>query len=136
MNIFTTAQLLAMMIYELATGGNFNLPKMALYTNDIAPAPGRPLADYTITDFAGLTNLKNVVFGTPFINDSLQAEARGALLTWTTVSLPDPAVTVYGWVEVDTAGTDVLRAERFAVPYQFTRIGQSFSLVPRLVFGN
>jgi hypothetical protein len=136
LNVYTTAQLLAMLIHELDVAGMLHLPKMALFTNDVVPSPNKVVADFTITDFGGLTNLKSVVYGTPFVNDSLQAEVRGANLSWATVTLPDPAVTAYGWVEVDTTGADVIRAERFAVPFQFNRAGQVFTMTPRIVWGN
>jgi hypothetical protein len=134
--ITTTIQLLAEVIALLGTGAPFTGAKMALFTNAKNPSPGDVLADYTITDFAGLTNTKSVVWGTPFINDLGQAEVRGGSLNWASVTAPPDAVTAYGWVELDTTGATVLRAERFAVPYSFARAGQVLTLVPRLVLGN
>lgn len=126
--------LLAEATIEIAADGPFEAPKIALYTNNVYPARGMVLADFTITNFAGLTNQKSVTWGVPFLNDNGQAEVDGGLTNWLTVTLPDPAVTAYGYVLLNTAGDEWLLAERFAEPIVFTRIGQSEGLVPRLIF--
>lgn len=129
-------QLLAMAIELIDTGNVFAGVKWALYTNDVVPANNKVLTDFTITDFAGLTNLKAVTWGAPFVNDSGQGEVRGANLNWLTVTAPTENVIAYGWVEVNTAADTLLRAERFAEPYTFNRAAQLFTMTPRLLLSN
>lgn len=124
--------LLDQAIVDVGVGGPFEAPKIALYTNNVFPSRGSVLADFDIANFAGLTNQKAVVWGAPWLNGNAQAEVSGALLSWLTVTLPDPTVTAYGYVLLDTAGTEWLVAERFAESYAFTYIGQVFQLIPRL----
>lgn len=117
----------------IGVGGPYNAVKIALYTNDETPSRTSELADFTITDFGGLTNLKTVTWSTPFANAAQQAEVLGGLLTWLTTGATGLPVTVYGYVMTDTAGTALILAERFAVPFEINAAGQSRSLVPRLV---
>lgn len=134
MYVLAQATLLAEAVLEIAVGGPFHTPKIALYTNDLYPSRGSVLADFTITDFGGLTNLQSVVWGAPFINDLQQAEVLAALLNWLTTATTSLPVTVYGYVMTDTAGAVLLLAERFATPIVYNRSGQSEGLIPRLVF--
>jgi len=132
--VVNQAALLLQAIADIGVGGPFHTPKIALYTNDVSPARGMILADFTIADFAGLTNVRDVTLGAPFINDLQQAQANGDLMSWLTLTLPVDPVTAYGYVLVNSAGTAWLLAERFAEPLVFTRAGQSESLVPRLIW--
>lgn len=119
---------------EVGVGGPFEAPKIALYTNDVYPARGMAIGDFDIANFGGLTNQKAVTWGTPFLNDSQQAEVLGALINWLTTALALLPITAFGYLLLNTAGTDWLLGERFAVSITFTRIGQSEGVIPRLVF--
>lgn len=117
---------------DVGVGGPLDAPKIALYTNDFYPVRGSVFADFTIGDFGGLTNVKTVTLGAPFINQLDQAEVLGALVNWLTTATTLLPITAFGWVLLDTAGTDWLVAERFAESYAFTYSGQNFGMVPRL----
>lgn len=134
MYVLTTLQLIAQALADVAVGGPFAGAKIALYTNNISPSKNRVLADFTIADWGGLTNLKALTWGAPFANDSQQAEVRAGLTTWLTLTTPVTEVIVYGYVVTDTAGAVLLMAEKFATPYTFNRAGQAFGFVPRLVY--
>jgi hypothetical protein len=134
MYVLTQATLLAEAILEIAAGGPFHTPKMALYTSDVYPNKTSQLSDFVITDFGGLTNLQAIVWGAPWVNDNGQAEILGALLNWLTTSITGLPVTAYGYVMTDSTGAVLLLAERFAVPLVFGRSGQSEGVLPRLVF--
>lgn len=134
MYVLSQGSLLAEAILEIAAGGVFVAPKMALFTNNGFPSKTSILTDFVIDNFGGLTNLKSIIWGAPWINDNGQAEVLGALLSWLTVTAPDPAVTAYGYVMTNTAGDTLLLAERFALPLVFGRAGQSEGVLPRLVF--
>lgn len=120
----------------IAVGGVYAGVKWALFTNNVNPSLNMVPGDFSIADFGGLTNLQAVTWGTVFLNDSGQAEVRGDSLSWLTTSDPLTTTIAYGWVELDTAGTHVIRAEKFAVPYTFTRAGQELTLVPAARRGN
>lgn len=132
--IQTVDTLLDIATMLIGTGGPYNAPKMALYR--AGPAPNRTsiLADFDITDFAGLTNLKTVVWGAPFVNAAQCAEVLGAMLSYLTVTAVGLPVSIGGYVIVNTAGTDLLLAEPFPAPLVFTFQGQNQGFVPRLVF--
>jgi hypothetical protein len=130
----TSATLLAEATIEIGSGGPFHTPKIALYTNDVYPSKGAILEDFTTTDFAGLTNLQAVTWGTPWVNDNGQAELLGARVDWLTTEAPVDTITAYGYVLTNSAGDTLLLAERFATPLSFQRSGQQESIIPRLVF--
>jgi len=123
----------AILTTEIAVGGIFEAPKMALYTNNVFPARGMLVGDFIFANFGGLTNQKAVTWGVPFLNALQQAEVLGGLLSWLTVTDEDPAVTAYGWILLNTAGAAWLAAERFAEPQAFGPAGTNLSIVPRLV---
>jgi hypothetical protein len=129
--IFT---LLAQALQQTATPGKYFGAQIALFTNNLYPTRTNLLSDFTIADFGGLTNLQALVWAAPFLNSNQQAEVLGALITWLTTSSTGLPVTVYGYLIVDSAGTDLLLAERFANPVAFNASGVSFSLIPRLVY--
>lgn len=134
MYVLTVATLLAQAAIDLATGGPIHLPNIALFFNNLYPSRTNVLADYTITDVGGFTNIQAVTFGTPFLNGNQQAEALGGLITWLTTALTDLPATAYGIVLLNTDSSAVILAERFATPVSFNAIGNSFSLIPRLVY--
>lgn len=119
---------------DVGVGGPFNAPHIVLYTNDIFPSRGTPLADFDIADFGGLTNNRLVVLGAPYLNDFDQAEVDGGLVSWLTSATTLLPITAYGYLLLTTGGTDWLVGERFAEPITFSRAGQSESLIPRLIW--
>jgi hypothetical protein len=128
------ATLLLQAIQDLGAGGPYNAPKIALFTNDMNPGRNNVFADFVIADFGGLTNVKTVTWGTPYINGNLQAEVLAGLLDWLTVSSALLPMTAFGYVLLDTAGTDWLLAERFATPWIFNTGGPPLNLISRLVW--
>jgi len=131
MYVTKSGLLLDQAIAEIGVGGPLEAPKAALFTNDFFPVRTSVFADFTIGNFGGLTNVKNVVWGAPFINGLQQAEVWAGLLNWLTTALTLLPITAFGWVLLDTAGTDWLIAERFAESVEFTYSGQNFGMVPR-----
>jgi len=118
------------------TGGPGDGAKIGLYLNDVTPTPSSVVDDFNIDTIGGATQPKAITWAPAFINDNLQGEARGGLINWLTANDTGLPVTAFGYIIVDTTGAVLLLAERFAVPYTFNRIGQTFSLVPRVVFSN
>jgi len=134
MYVLSAATLLAQAVQDLDTGGPFDTNKIALYTNDVYPNRNSAVADFEIGNFGGLTNLKSIVWGAPFVNTLQQAEAMAALLNWLTTATTDLPATAYGYIITDTAGTGYVLGERFATPVTFNVSGQNLGLIPRLVW--
>lgn len=134
MYVETTQTLLAQAEQDVATAGAFHGAQIALFTNSLFPQRTNVLTDFTISDFGGLTNLQAITWGTPFLNGNQQAETLGGLITWLTTALTGLPVTAYGYVIVDSTSAILLLAEAFATPVTFAASGNSFSLVPRLVY--
>lgn len=134
MYVNSKATLLAQAIQDLAAGGPYHTPKVAIFTNDFNPGRNSLFADFTIADFGGLTNVKNITWGTPYINSLLQAEVLGGLLAWLTTSATLLPITGFGYVVLNTAGDDWLLAERFAQPWIFNNGGPPLNLINRLLW--
>lgn len=134
MYVQTTTNLLAQAIQAIGTGGPFNAAKIALFHTAGNVGRTKTLADFTITDFGGLTNLKSLTWGAPFINQNQQAEVMAGNTNWLTVTAVLLPITVLGYVIVNTAGDTLLLAELFPVPIVFDHAGQNFGGVPRLVW--
>lgn len=134
MYVQTTAVLLETATAMLATGAPFHGAKIALYTNDIYPVRTLALSDFTITDFGGLTNLQAITWGAPFLNGNQQGEVLGGLVNWLTTSTTGLPVTAYGYVITDSTGAVLQLAERFATPITFNASGNSYGIIPRLVW--
>ena len=132
-NIYT---LLAQAAIDIAVAGPYHGAKIALFTNNQNPSRSDVLSSYTVADFGGLTNEQSITWGTPFLNGNQQAEVLGGLMSWLTTSTTGLPVTAYGYVIVDTTGAILLLAEKFATPVTFGASGNSFSLIPRLVYAN
>lgn len=134
MYVNSKATLLAQAVQDLASGGPYHLPKIALFTNDFLPGRAAVFGDFTIADFGGLTNVQDVIFGAPFLNPNQQAEALAAMLSWLTVSSALLPITAYGYVILNTAGSNWVLAERFPTPWVFNAGGPPLNFIPRLIW--
>lgn len=134
MYVNSKATLLAQAIQDLAVGGPYHTPKIAVFTNDIIPGRASLYADFTVADFGGLTNKQAVTWGTPFLNSNQQAEVIAAIVSWLTTSAVGLPITAFGYVLLDNAGTDWILAERFPAPWVFNDGGPPLNFLPRLVW--
>lgn len=134
MYVQTVVTLLAQAVAAVGTGGAFNAAKVALFKAPGLPGRTKTLADFDIVDFGGLTNLKSLVWGSPFVNANQQAEIQAGLTSWLTTGITGLPVTIAGYLITNTAGDTLLLAELFPTPVTFDRSGQNLSGVPRLVF--
>lgn len=134
MYVQTVVNLLAQAVAAIGVGGAFNAAKIALYRSPALPGRRKALADFDITDIGGATNIKSIAWGAPFVNVNEQAEVQGGLVSWLTTLAPVPAISIAGYVILNTAGDTVLLAEAFPQLVTFDKLGQNFSLVPRLTF--
>jgi hypothetical protein len=131
MFINSESSLLTQLQNAIGTGGVRHGVYWGLYFQQVVPSIGMQLADFgDLTAGGAFTNEQLVVWGNVFFNDQGQAEVHGADLNWLTTYPVSPALTAYGWLELDSTKTIVLRAEAFAVPYVFTRAYQQMSITP------
>jgi hypothetical protein len=56
--------------------------------------------------------------------------------TFQATSAPGSTVTAYGYYVTDSGDTELLWAENFSTPFNYTNAGDGFSIVPTFSFGS
>lgn len=118
---------LELMTDGVGAAGPFDQSTLAYFSNDISPSPDDVYADYTLEDLDGAGPAYALTW-TAAVNLGVNSQA---LLTSNTVivsAVPDPAVTIFGIVILDAAGTTYLGGYRFPSPTTIVSVGQFISV--------
>lgn len=116
---------------ELIAAGNlFDGALVKLFQNDFQPTKDSILADFTVATFSGYAASAAVAWSGPVLNTAGQPVIIGDLKLFTGTSPFTVSNTIYGYYVVDTAGTKLLWAERFALSQIIAAAGQSVQVVP------
>jgi hypothetical protein len=107
-------------------------PKIKLYSNNIAIGPSTVVGDLTECIFTGYAAATTALTaglsanGTPV---AVENAGAGDLFVAGAIGTADIA---YGWYMVDNAGTSLICAEAFDLPFSFDETGDSLLLQPNL----
>jgi hypothetical protein len=104
-----------------------------LYTNNVTPAAGSVLSNFTEATFAGYASIpgSTITWNAPSVA-GLVAQTTGSVITWTNTSAA--AVTIYGVFVSDAGFTKLYYAERDPAAPISIPAGGSYSYVPNQQF--
>ncbi len=119
-----------MLLLADLTAGELAAATVHLFANDVNPGKGAVTADFIEATFTGSTALPITAWGSPFLNEDLDASALGPLMQWNwTAGVTDIVYGVY--VLSAGAGTPLLAYARLETPKEMGTVDDSLALVPR-----
>lgn len=128
--VTNTPALKAMLTENVGVGGRLNAVKVMLFQNDITPSKQTLLADLVEATFDGYARSAAVTWGTVGQTSTGAAEVYGDTKLFTSSGDTTPN-TIYGFALVNTGGTAVEYAERFASPIPVSQTGITVPVTPR-----
>lgn len=125
----TTKDLELFLTDALATGGHLLTQKIHLFTAGPVLNPRMAPGDFTEAAYTGYV-AQSLTYGTPYINDALQAAVEAGLITFSLANDLIGPDTIMGYYVTNGAGTILYYAEYFPTPKVLQFAGDAIIFVP------